>query len=215
MKLYFISGLGADQRVFARMKFEDHEILHIHWIPPHKMETLPAYAKRLGEQVDTESDFALIGVSFGGMLATELSTWLQPKATILISSTPTLSALSKLRQVFRYIPISSKILRASLPVFRWLAPVLFGVKDKEDKHFLRQIITETDPQFVAWAVSAILRWKRKQAPPGIIRIHGKGDLLIPALFEKNLAKLDGGHFIVWQKAAEIQEIIKSHLDTVI
>lgn len=215
MKLYFISGLGADHRVFGRMNFEHHEVHHIEWIPPLKKESLPAYAKRLGDQIDTTSDFALIAVSFGGMLAAELSEALQPKATILISSISRLPALRRTRQLFRFIPISGKILKASLPFFRWLAPFLFGVKNPSDKEFLRRIITETDPSFVAWAISAILGWQRKESPNNILSIHGGSDLLIPAIFAKKDHLLSGGHFLVWQKAAEIQAIIKSHLEKVI
>lgn len=212
MNLYFISGLGADERVFGRMHFEGHQAHFIQWIKPKYRESLPDYAIRLAKQIDQEKDFALIGVSFGGMLAAELSEVLRPKATVLISSLPRFRSFGKIRQVFRFIPISGKILRASLPIFRGLAPFLFGVKGTADKQFLKRIINETDPTFVSWAVSAIMSWKRSQLPDNILSIHGRSDLLIPAFLRPNSHKLAGGHFIVWQKAQEVEKIIKNHLD---
>lgn len=212
MNLYFISGLGADERVYGRMHFEGHRSHFIKWITPKHCESLPDYAIRLAGQIDQEEDFALIGVSFGGMLAIEISEVLNPSATVLISSLPRFKPIGTIRQIFRFIPISGKILRASLPIFRGLAPFLFGVKDQEDKQFLKRIITETDPNFVSWAVSAIMSWKRSQLPDNILSIHGRSDLLIPAFLRSKSHKLPGGHFIVWQKAQEVEKIIKNHLD---
>ena len=39
MKLYAISGLGADKRVFQYLDL-DYELIHIDWIPPLKGERI-------------------------------------------------------------------------------------------------------------------------------------------------------------------------------
>ncbi|HEX7414621.1 MAG TPA: alpha/beta hydrolase, partial [Bacteroidia bacterium] len=87
MIIYFISGLGADRRVFKKLSLPDHFIIkHIDWIPNLKNESLPSYAKRLLAQVDTSQPFSLVGLSFGGIVATELSKIINPRQTIIISS---------------------------------------------------------------------------------------------------------------------------------
>jgi surfactin synthase thioesterase subunit len=45
-----------------------------------------SYAKKLSHQIDTTQPFILIGVSLGGMLATEMTDFIQPEKTIIISS---------------------------------------------------------------------------------------------------------------------------------
>jgi len=66
MNAYFISGLGADKRIFSKLKLSEKiNIIHVDWINPDRNETLEAYSKRLSRIIDTSQPFALVGVSFG------------------------------------------------------------------------------------------------------------------------------------------------------
>jgi hypothetical protein len=40
MKVYFISGLGADERVFQRLELPGIEQVHLGWISPTKKKSL-------------------------------------------------------------------------------------------------------------------------------------------------------------------------------
>jgi len=99
MKIYAISGLGADQRVFKFLQL-DHELIPINWIIPLKNEPIQSYALRLAKSIDLEEEFALLGVSFGGLIAVELSKILNPKITILISSIETKNELNPMFRWF-------------------------------------------------------------------------------------------------------------------
>ena len=55
-------------------------------MPDGKKETLELYCKNLSEQIDSTKPFSLVGLSFGGVIATEMSKFLKPVQTILISS---------------------------------------------------------------------------------------------------------------------------------
>lgn len=88
MKIYAISGLGADERAFQFLEFP-YEVVHVKWITPEGDESMSSYAKRLCAQVDTSEPFALVGLSFGGMLATEMCKFIKPVHTILLSSAET------------------------------------------------------------------------------------------------------------------------------
>src|ERR1700760_4148935 len=97
MNTYFISGIGADERMFTHIRLPDEfEIRHIHWIEPDRNETLPSYAHRLANQIDTTKPFALIGFSLGGIMAVEIAKILKPVCTILISSIPVSASLPRL-----------------------------------------------------------------------------------------------------------------------
>src|SRR5450432_3539489 len=89
MKVYFISGLAADSRVFKYIQLPAHcEAVFLEWITPIKNESLQNYSMRLAERIDMNEPFSIIGLSMGGMMASEIACRLSPAATILISSVP-------------------------------------------------------------------------------------------------------------------------------
>ena len=59
-KIYLISGLGADERVFKNLNLGNFEPHFIKWNEPFKNENLPNYAKRLMSQIMTEKPFQAI-----------------------------------------------------------------------------------------------------------------------------------------------------------
>ncbi|MFT6337757.1 MAG: surfactin synthase thioesterase subunit [Halioglobus sp.] len=84
MILYKIGGLGADERVFKKLKLNSRSI-SINWLSLKSQESLQDYTLRLSKQIDQSQEFGIIGVSFGGIIAIELSKILNPKTVILIS----------------------------------------------------------------------------------------------------------------------------------
>lgn len=62
---------------------------------PLRNESLKAYVQRLSAQIDTSEEFAIVGVSFGGIVAVELNKIICPKQTILISSAMTSKQLPR------------------------------------------------------------------------------------------------------------------------
>src|SRR5215211_3645432 len=105
MKVYFISGLAADERVFRHIVLPTYyEVIHLHWIKPYKKEPLSSYALRFAEKINTNEKFSLIGLSFGGMIATEIGKQFEAERTVLISSIPSsqhLPVYYKLARVLR------------------------------------------------------------------------------------------------------------------
>src|ERR1035437_7250589 len=87
LTVYFISGLGADKRAFQKIKLPDScSIQHLDWLIPMDNESLIDYTLRLAKPIDTRKPFALIGLSFGGIIVTELNKVLHPVKSIIISS---------------------------------------------------------------------------------------------------------------------------------
>ncbi len=70
--------MGVNESLYRNLKLNDCAIFHIKWLTPFKNETLPDYAMRLSKQIDTTQPFALIGVSFGGMVCIEIAKKLNP-----------------------------------------------------------------------------------------------------------------------------------------
>jgi pimeloyl-ACP methyl ester carboxylesterase len=211
---YFISGLGADRRIFQKLRLPAKlKIIHLNWIRPHKHETIPAYARRFASQVDTSEDFILIGISFGGMVATELSQILQPKKTIIISSA---GCKYELPGYFRWAGsfrvhylVNSFLMKSLTPFTCWI----FGTRGKEERLLLRQIMMDTDAAFLKWAIESILTWKRIEKPSHIFHIHGSADRILPLRYVKadNVVQ-EGGHLMVFSLAEEISKILSDKMD---
>ncbi len=206
MTLYIIGGLGADERVFEKLNLKTHSIC-IKWIQHDSKDSLKDYALRLSKQINKNEEFGLIGVSFGGIIAIELSNILKPKCIILVSS------VSKSEELpFKYLrrPFSKLI---KLIPNRFVKPpqfimnFMFGAVDKE---LLSKIIKDTDPHFIKWALHLILTWRGSGPNENLIRIHGTNDRLIPL---KGVAKMidNGGHFMIVDKADEISNYINEYV----
>lgn len=212
MKVYFISGLAADSRVFKYIQLSgEHEIVHLNWIKPVADETLSEYAMRLAEKIDPSEPFALIGLSMGGMIAAEISQKYQPVKTILISSIPCSLHLpgyfkwAGKWKLHRVVPAG--IFKMSSIVKR-----TFTNEGREDKRLLRQIIQESDSYFVKWAMGAIITWKQEKSPSSYIHIHGTSDELLPARFTRPTHLIEkGGHLLVMTRAEEVNLILKDAL----
>lgn len=78
MTLYLIGGLGADERVFKYLNINVKTQI-INWILQEPNEELKSYAKRLTEQINKNEEFAILGVSFGGIIAIEMAKFIRPK----------------------------------------------------------------------------------------------------------------------------------------
>src|SRR4051794_35905388 len=86
--IYCISGLGADERAFERLKIAGCSLHFVDRIPPLPNETLFSYAGRMSERI-TEISPVVIGLSFGGMIAIEMAKQIPIEKLILISSVKT------------------------------------------------------------------------------------------------------------------------------
>ncbi|RYE25366.1 MAG: alpha/beta hydrolase [Sphingobacteriaceae bacterium] len=209
--LYFFSGLGADERAFHRLDLSGYSVVFIRWISPEKGETIESYASRLLEQITTPNP-VLIGLSFGGMMAVEVAKQISTEKVILIASAKTK------KEIPLYYRLAGKIyLHRLLPakVLKWpnvLAYWFFGVTAAEDKLILAQILNDTDPHFLKWAIGKVARWRNTTELFNIKHIHGTADRVLPFQFvNSDVAIYNGGHLMTLNKAAEINQQIKAIL----
>lgn len=72
MIIYAFSGLGADERVFTFLNLP-YKIKTVNWISPQVNESIELYSKRISTKIDTTTPFALLGVSFGGLVVAEIN----------------------------------------------------------------------------------------------------------------------------------------------
>ena len=166
MKLYSISGLGADERVFQYLKL-DHELIPIPWLTPEISEPIEVYAKRMAEKINTAEEFGILGVSYGGLIAVEMSKILKPKVTILISSAETKEGLRGVYKLMGKTSLATLIPSKLFDIPRGIAKFLFGTEETE---LLNNILDGTDNAFTKWAVNELINWKNETKIKNCIKI---------------------------------------------
>ncbi len=213
MNVYFISGLGADQRVFQKLNIDpEFNPIPIEWIKPECKESMASYARRLSAQIDTTKPFQIVGLSFGGMIASEIADQINPRQIILISSK---SASEPIGKFYRGLinfgllsPFASMLMR-SANSFTYKA---FGAKTTEEKTMLRSILKDTDPKFMKWAVKTIAAWNHPLKSPVAYQINGSADRMIKADKTMYDYLVPGGeHLMVYTMASQISEILNERL----
>ena len=207
-KVYFLSGLGADRRAFSLLDLSFCEPSFIDWLPPVPHESLPDYAGRLLSQI-SEPDAVIVGLSFGGMLASEMVHQRPGLQAVVISSNKSAAEFPFYLRVGKY-----------LPLYRWapnrlykygggLNRLLFGARSAEARRIFKAIQADSDPRFVKWAISAILHWNRKEAPDSVVHIHGGRDYLLPARFvQADHLIPHGTHILPLDFPKEVSELLR-------
>ena len=104
MTIYAIPGLGTTEKLYVNTKIKGVEIIVLNWPTPKKNDTMESYARKFLPQINTNIPFGLLGVSFGGMICTELSKILSPKKIFLISSCKSRKELPWFIKTLKYIP---------------------------------------------------------------------------------------------------------------
>jgi hypothetical protein len=209
MKIFGISGLGADKRVFKYLTLE-HDLIPIEWIKPKKKEPIIEYSKRLIKEygIGGEQEFGILGVSFGGLIATEISKLTKPKFTILISSVETRNELSRMIRMLGKTKIIELIPEKLLNPPTVIAHFMFGTKKKE---LLNSILDDTDLYFTKWAIRELVNWKNESILPNLIKIGGSKDKMLPPKGKNIILVEKGEHFMIVDKAVEISEIINEKI----
>lgn len=211
--IYYISGLGADERVFTCLNLKEVEQKYIRWITPYKNERLTEYCKRLILQIDPSDEIILVGVSFGGIVAQEISRICKVEKLIIISSIKSLNELDwqldLVRRLGLHKLVPSRFLKWSNNL---TGNYYFGVQSKAESALLKQIINDTDRKFMKWAIGEIMNWKGPDRSSVTLHIHGDNDRVFPVRRIKNFIRIaNGGHFMIVNRAEKLSTLIQNEI----
>ncbi len=206
--IYFVSGLGADERIFQWLRCDGYRPVHIRWVDPERGERIEDYAKRLSMQIEDENPF-IVGLSFGGMVAVEIAKHIQTERVVLLSSVKNRAEVPFYFKMFRILPIHRIVpFKSLLWAFYWLAYWLFTPEGTEEKTLLKTVLVETDPHFLKWALHKVVVWKNDEVPETIVHIHGRRDRIFPFRFVTPDYTVErSGHLMVMNRAEEISSLL--------
>lgn len=211
-RIYAIPGLGTTKELFRYLQIPDAEIIVPDWPPQSPHHTLKSYAAEFAKQIDTTSPFYLAGVSFGGMLSTELNEQLNPEKVFLISSCKYRSQLPKGLRFFKHVPVYKWIGEAAIRRMNARARHIIGFEKSYLPEFIA-MMNSMPGKYYTHSINCIVKWDRASVTKSnIIQIHGNADKLLPIDFIKADHVIDRGtHAMIVNNAEEISAIIRSYL----
>ncbi|MFO1000290.1 MAG: alpha/beta hydrolase [Planctomycetaceae bacterium] len=187
--IYFIPGMTADFPVYSRILRMLPNAVVAEYTPPAGNETLVDYASRMANGIPTNSFVA--GVSFGGIVALEISRILRPYGCILISSIRKPDELPPWLRVWRAFGgrRSSGFLQtigtaaSMVPRFACTSSTIRVAKLAGD-----------DGRWHRWATASVLDWQPElefKACP-LLQIHGSADRTFPIRYINPDVTIAGG-----------------------
>ncbi|HTN16794.1 MAG TPA: alpha/beta hydrolase [Chitinophagaceae bacterium] len=212
-EIYVFSGLGADERVFQLLEFPGYAVTFVQWIPPQTKETIQQYAARLLAQISSPKPI-LIGLSFGGLMAVEVAKQLDIEKVILIASVKTRNELPPYYRLIGKLRLHQIVPAGLLKRSTWITDWFFGAASTFDKAMLKQILKDTDPGFLKWAIDQVLNWTNQDKPQQFVHIHGSADRILPLRFvHYDYNVQGGGHLMTLNKAEELNLLLQAQLQT--
>lgn len=213
--IYFVPGLAASKEIFKNIRLpEDRYKIHIlQWILPESEETLSHYAQRMAAFV-TEPDAVLAGVSFGGVVAQEMSVFLNLRKLIIISSVKTKNELPKRlilarkTGVYKLVPTSWALSVKDLTRFA------IGPRSRKRLRLYQEYLSVRDKNYLDWAIKQMVCWERETQVAGVFHIHGDGDIVFPIKNIDNAEVVTGGtHVMILNKGSRVSKLLEKIIES--
>lgn len=205
--VYFVPGLAASKEIFKNIRLpEAHFTIHVlEWLIPDKNESMQQYAARMASFV-AEEDAVLIGVSFGGVVAQEMSQHLSLKHLIIISSVksvrefPLRLKIARKTRLYKLIPTRLVLSADDLTKYA------VGPRSKKRLGLYQEFLHVRDKRYLDWAIKNMVCWQRKEPLDEVVHIHGDGDIIFPLKNIDECIIIEGGtHIMLLNKGKQVSE----------
>jgi pimeloyl-ACP methyl ester carboxylesterase len=212
-KLFLVSGLGADGRIFNNLDFTGYDVTRIDWPEPNKFDTLRIYAQRLVDHYHIPQGSIVIGNSLGGMIGIEIAKIVKLKKTILISTIKTIDEAPGYFKVFQKVPVYNIIPENLLHSVDFVIERFFGAFRDEDSKLFGDMLKGWSTERLQWAMGAALHWDNTIIPENTYHINGDKDLVFPTKKIKDVIIVKGGtHIMMYDMPVEMNIILKGILN---
>lgn len=209
-RLFFISGLGANERAFSRIGEVGCEKIMVKWMANEKNETLKEYAERLIKQYEIKSRDLVAGLSFGGLVAQKIAAITGQQKVILISG---FRDKNDLRLPFRQA-LNTGLYRL-LPSIRvpYVDSMIANILNSgtaDSKTVLREMVRSMDYRLMKWSLEQIANTGDNTNKDVLLHnIIGDRDRIVRLWRNDTTYVVKGGsHFMVYDRAEEVTNIIR-------
>ena len=209
--IYCISGLGADEKAFSKLRVDGYRICCLPWLTPEPGETIKSYATRMRSEIKEENPI-LCGLSFGGMMSIEISKQIPVDKLILISSIKSVKELPRWMKTCGFLKLNRIFPMRSFKLMEPIQNRNLGISSKEEIELVRSYRRNAPQPYMNWAINQVLNWRNDWAPSRIYHVHGDADRLFPiAKIRATHVIKGGGHFMIMNRADEVSAALKEIL----
>jgi pimeloyl-ACP methyl ester carboxylesterase len=210
-QIYCISGLAADHTLFANLSISGYNLVPVPWVAHAPNDDMATYAAKMYHSMNCRKPI-ILGLSLGGMLATEIAKTFPVERAILVSSAKTKQELGYNSMLLRGVYSSNIIPDRIMSSPDRLKLFMLGAHRPEEKRVLAAVMHRADPAFTKWAIGALLHWQNTDIPPNITHLHGTADRVIrPFAVHPDYWIQNGSHIMILNRATEISDIIGREL----
>lgn len=193
---HFYPGMGATSGMYHGPWRELEGSVFHDWPKSKGESSISGLAKRLIYEHRIQKGDTVVGTSLGGIVGCEIANQIELEKLVLIGSAVSKEEINRLLKLLHPL-----IDLAPLPFIQFSAGSL--------PSDLCTMFSEGDPEFIRNMCKAVFQWNGLQAEVELLRIHGKGDRVIP-LPDGISSPIAGGHLIVMTHALEcIDQILSS------
>lgn len=216
LQVYLFPGQGSDYRLFDSLQWESGiDTTIISYGTPFEGMSMKEFAQSLLPEIDTTKQFALVGVSLGGMICVELSELIKPELTIIISSAKNSKELPFRYNFQKMVPLYSIFPGFLLTTGAQIMQPLVEPDRKNNKETFKSMLKQKKPLYMKRTVEMVIKWERINNSSIIHHIHGDNDHTIPI---KNIQKpyllvKGGSHMMTLTQAEAVSEQIKVLIKT--
>ena len=210
MKLYIISGLGADYKVLQKLDFgENIEVVFLDWLMPNRKEDFQHYIHRMADRIDDSQPFFLLGYSFGGIVVQEIHKIKKAQKIVILASIKCnqeksrLMKIGEITKIPKILPTQFYKEKVALSIYR------FGKMLGAQNPKMLEYFTVRNPYYLKWSVEKIAEWKSVKNTE-VIQILGNRDIIFPIRYCQPDYVIKGGtHLFPAIQHKEVSRILKN------
>lgn len=211
--VYFISGMCYNCTVFDKLKLPEGFRKHyLEWYVPRPDETLEEYARKMAEEIDTSRPFILVGYSFGAVIMQEMSRFLKPEKSIIISSFKRAEEVPSLFRAVRRTRLARKMPLKAFSSTDFITGAFNRFVYNASNRAVARYMTQIDPVYIKWAVEQITDWVPDNRCEHLYHIHGTRDQIFPFELLRNVFAVEGGdHLMLVKRPKRVSAILNAIL----
>ena len=180
---------------------------------PEPDETIQHYTERMRAGIVEENPI-LMGLSFGGMICTEIAKQIPVSKIIIISSIKSSKELPWWMKTAATLKLNKIVPLKSTRLTQPIQNKMLGIQSEEEKTLVASLRQEVDLPYTNWAVNQAINWKSEWQHHNIHHIHGDNDHMFPIKnIKADYTIKDGGHFMIMNRATEVSTCINDILGT--
>lgn len=216
VQLIWIPGMAADERLFEPLDVPAAKQTFVRWSHKPGVRTLREYAECLVQELDIDSRLpsVYIGSSMGGMLAVELNA-IRPASDLILLSAPAVrSEFPSMMKALSQLGISELFSPKGLMRVKRISDTFMGFKNLEDRQWFYENLEAYGPDFLHFAVQAILKWERTERPHRYLQVIGSRDQLFrPSRMQRPIVIPGSGHFLTKEQPEALNEILRTRISS--